>query len=168
MSDQTPCYTCEDDYCCNTYAACFANADCTALENCLKDCLNGNADDAGAPAGGAPDGGSCELICGQAHPSGLVDWAPRETCLLVACTVSCENPPMPPLSACLACQYQSCADEFANLNGTPDGWLVGACIAACPTGVNPCNTACLAQYPSAKGSLDALTTCIMASCPACN
>jgi hypothetical protein len=168
MTDQTPCFTCEDNFCCNTYAACHADPDCVAMVTCLKDCENGTADDAGAPAGGAPDGGTCDAICAQAHPTGVAEWAPRETCLLANCTVQCENPPMPPLSACLACQYKSCLDEFANLNATTDGYLLGACIDACPGGANTCNEACLAQYPDEMAAVDALTTCVLANCPSCN
>jgi hypothetical protein len=168
MTDQTPCYTCEDDSCCNTYAACHVNPDCTSLETCLKDCYQGVADDAGSPAGGAPDGGSCDIICGGAHMAGLVDWAPRLACLQVKCAVQCENPPMPPLSQCDACINQYCANEYANLNGTPQGYLYGACFAACPSGANPCTAGCIQQYPSASAAGMALAACGNANCPSCN
>jgi hypothetical protein len=167
-TDTTPCSTCEDNYCCNTYAACHADPDCVGMLHCLQDCYSGAADDAGAPPGGPPDGGSCEETCAQAHPEGVASWAPRETCLLANCTVQCEDPPMPPLPPCLACQFQSCLDEFANFNASTDGYLLGACIDGCPTGANPCNDACIAQYPDEMAALDALTTCLQANCPTCN
>ncbi len=167
MNDTTPCFTCEDDKCCNTYTACHDNGDCLALENCLKDCLTGVGDDAGSPNGGAPDGGSCDIICGEAHPAGLVDWAPRDTCLLVECAVQCENPPMPPLPACEACTNQYCADEYANLNGTPQGFLFGACIAACPGGANACTDGCTSTYASVQGAASALIACGVTNCPSC-
>jgi hypothetical protein len=167
MMDVTPCYTCEDDYCCNTYANCHANPDCDSLERCLKDCVDDVADDAGSPQGGPPDGGSCDLVCAHAHPQGLIDWAPRITCLTVYCGVQCENPPMPPLPPCEACVNKYCALEFANLNGTPDGFLYGACVAACPSGANPCNEACSTQYPSVQAANDALLACAMQNCPSC-
>jgi hypothetical protein len=167
MTDTTECATCEDDHCCQTYANCHANPDCHAMQTCLVDCLSGVADDAGAPHGGAPDGGSCETICGDAHPQGLVDWAPRDACLLLNCTVMCENAPMPPLSACDACEFQSCANEYANFDGTPDGYLLGACIAACPTG-SPCENACFIQYPTAMAAAYALFGCTAQNCPSCN
>jgi hypothetical protein len=167
MTDTTSCTTCEDNSCCQTYAACHADPDCPALLKCLQDCLSGTADDAGAPEGGAPDGGSCDLLCAAAHPTGLVEWAPRLTCLLVYCAVACENAPMPPLPACESCTNQFCAEEYANLNATPDGYLLGACIDTCPTGANPCNDACFAQHPSSKPALDALTACVAQNCPSC-
>jgi hypothetical protein len=159
----TSCSTCEDDYCCDTYAACAADPDCSGLDSCLTDCLAGNADDAGAPAGGASAGGSCEVICGNAHPAGLKDWAPREACLLVSCSAACGAP----LTACLACQYQMCADEFASLYGTPDGYLLNGCRAACPAGTNACSDACLAQYPDIQGASQALSACLQLNCPTC-
>jgi hypothetical protein len=163
MTDTTPCYTCEDDQCCQTYETCSADPDCKALKGCLTDCLSGVADDAGSP-GAAPDGGSCEVICGQAHPKGLIEWAPRLTCLSVLCPAACGTPP----SACQTCVYQKCADAFANLNGTPQGYLFNSCVGACPTGANACTAACAAQYPTAQAASQALTSCISANCPVCS
>jgi hypothetical protein len=167
MTDTSSCSTCEDNSCCQTYAKCHADPDCPALLTCLQDCLSGVADDAGAPAGGPPDGGSCDLLCATAHPTGLVDWAPRITCILQFCAVACEDPPMPPLPACEACTNQFCAEQYADLNGTPDGYLFGACFAACPSGANPCTDGCFAQYPSAKARADALDACVAQNCPSC-
>jgi hypothetical protein len=70
-------------------------------------------------------------------------------------------------SACETCLNQHCADQYASLNGTPDGYLLGECIAGCPSGANPCNDACFAKYPSAKAASDALTACSMQNCPSC-
>ena len=167
MQDSTPCYVCEDDHCCQTYANCHANPDCKGMQRCLVDCHSGVADDAGSPAGGPPDGGSCDLTCGAAHPQGLVDWAPRSTCLSVFCVVPCENPPMPPLDPCLACVYQKCADPFANLNGTAQGYMFAACIVACPSGANPCTAGCMSQYPAEMGPENALIACQQTNCPMC-
>jgi hypothetical protein len=166
MTDTTPCFTCEDDQCCDTYARCHANADCHALQTCIVDCQNHVADDAGAPEGGATATETCAYICGKAHPQGLVDWAPRTTCIFVKCLVQCENPPMPPPSPCIACQNQNCANEYANLVGTPDGYLFAACVAGCPTG-SPCEEACFTQYPSAKAAANAQLACSSLYCPAC-
>lgn len=167
MNDVSQCAICEDDHCCQTYAACHADPDCHAMQRCLVDCYSGVSDDAGSPQGGAPDGGSCDLICAAAHPKGLVEWAPRDTCISVFCTVACENPPMPPLDPCLACIYSKCADEFADLNGTPDGYLFAACITVCPSGANPCTAACMSKYPTTMGPENALISCQQASCPMC-
>jgi hypothetical protein len=167
MMDTTVCFTCEDDNCCKTEAACLADPDCIALTRCLTDCAGDVADDAGSPTGGPPDGGSCELTCSAAHPKGLVEWAPRDACLLVFCAVKCENPPMPPLPTCEACVYEKCADAFANLEGTPEGYLFGSCIAACPSGANACTMACLSQYPSEQVFEQAFYACQTANCPTC-
>jgi hypothetical protein len=166
-TDTTPCYTCEDSSCCKTQAACAANPDCHAYKVCLEDCYVGAADDAGAPAGGAPDGGFCEAICAAVHPSGLADFAPLDTCVLALCAVKCEDPPMPPLPACEACTYQFCADEFANATGTADGYLYGACFAVCPSGDNPCTRACNTAYPDGQAASMALVGCLDNNCPSC-
>jgi hypothetical protein len=162
-TDVTACFACEDNNCCSTQANCTNDPECLAYEHCLKDCLNGVGGDAGAPEGGAPDGGACDQACYAAHPKGLTAWAPRETCVLVYCATPCGGSP----DQCETCTDQYCATEYANLNGTPDGYLLGACMAACPVGANPCTAACGAQYPSAKPASDALVGCVALNCPSC-
>jgi hypothetical protein len=41
VTDTTPCFTCEDNNCCNTYAACHADPECAAYKSCLVACENG-------------------------------------------------------------------------------------------------------------------------------
>ena len=163
-TDTTACATCEDNSCCQTYANCHANADCEALFHCTVDCQTGVKDDAGS-TGAPPDGGTCDYSCAQLHPNGLVDWAPRKTCVQVYCYAPCGGAPPDP---CTACTITSCATEFADLKGTAAGYLLTACIDACPTGSNPCNNACIAQYPSAKAASAALGACTVKNCPSCD
>jgi hypothetical protein len=162
-TDVTACSACEDSNCCTTQASCLNDPECVAFENCLKACGQGVTGDAGAPEGGPPDGGSCDQSCYAVHPMGLAAWAPRETCVLVYCATACGATP----GACETCVDRYCATEFANLNGSPDGYLFGDCIANCPAGANACTLGCTAQYPRVQAAEQNLVACTALNCPSC-
>jgi hypothetical protein len=163
-TDTTACATCEDDSCCHTEASCLADADCEALHKCIVDCDNGVMDDAGS-TGAPPDGGTCDYTCAQLHPKGLVDWAPRMTCIDLYCYTPCSGVAPDP---CTACAITSCAAEFADLKGTVAGYLLNACTDGCPMASSSCNNACIAEYPSVMAASNAFGACTQKNCPLCD
>lgn len=154
VMDTTPCYTCEDNSCCNTYAACKNDPACQALKNCIVSCA--------APDGGIDAGAqSCDQYCAGLNPAGVATWAPRETCIFAHCLAPCGG-----TDPCVGCVVSSCAEEYANLQGTVDGYLLGLCIAPCGSDVS-CGEACEAKYPSAAPAANALALCTQAKCAVC-
>jgi hypothetical protein len=147
-TETPPCFICEDEKCCETYARCHANPACEAYKKCLLEC---------------PKGQKCEASCDEKHPGALKDWAPRMACLTTRCAEPCLNGE--PLDPCVKCTIDSCADHYANLASTPAGYLIQSCITVCATGDKPCIDACKAKHPSAVQPLDALLTCVVQKCP---
>lgn len=147
-TETKPCFICEDQKCCDTYARCHANAECEAMKRCLQAC---------------PMNMNCDLDCYMQHPSGMVDWAPRITCLTILCAQECLTPPAT-VDPCTKCLNTNCADAEADLESTIAGNLVSACIAVCPTADKPCIDACKAKYPSAAKPLETLLACSLEKC----
>jgi len=157
MQDTTPCYTCEDDFCCDTEAACLNDPECEAFTRCLRNCDMGIADDAGVHDSGVPaSSGGCDLYCYSAHPEGLSKLAPRIACLTQYCTTQCTGSPP---NACGACINTNCAQQQAAASDTVDGYLCDSCQANCVTGDATCLNGCVAQYPSDMAANNALLAC---------
>jgi hypothetical protein len=146
-TESNACYKCEDEKCCQTYARCHANAECEAFKACLLAC---------------PAGEHCEESCTAQHPNGVSAWAPRLVCMTVHCGTACSSAPVPD---CVTCINTFCADEYAVLESTPAGYLLQACIAACPFADAACIDGCKKKYQSAVQALDALATCSSQKCP---
>jgi hypothetical protein len=147
-TETPPCFICEDEKCCETYARCHANPACEAYKQCLLAC---------------PKGQKCEASCDEKHPGALKDWAPRMACMSVRCAEPCLNGE--PLDPCVKCATQDCADFYADLVSTPAGYLLQSCVAVCRTADEACITACKEKHPSAVTSLNTLLTCVLQKCP---
>lgn len=167
--DTTPCYTCEDDSCCDTQAACLNDPECVAFTSCLNDCDNGVPDDAGVHDSGPPTlTGDCTFYCASAHPEGLTHFAPRYACVQQYCLAQCTGS-LP--NSCAACVETNCSQQFVADLDTPDGILYNTCGANCASGDATCVAACQSEYPSTKASNMALQACVAAHCAtaaACN
>ena len=70
--------------CCQPFAACSADEECTKLNNCILDC-----DDGTLPDGGEfdPDGGAtaCANECAKEHPTGVNAFVTQQSCLVDKC-----------------------------------------------------------------------------------
>lgn len=160
MQDTTLCATCEDNFCCDTQAACLGDPDCVAFDSCLRNCDNGVPDDAGVHDSGVPSSiGQCPFYCAAAHPSGLAHFAPRQACIDQYCYAPCQGSPP---NGCASCIFTNCAQQFAAMVGTADGFLEFSCGANCSDAM--CQTACQNQYPSTLAANNALTACLGANC----
>ncbi len=147
-TETKPCFICEDQKCCDSYAKCHANAECDAMKVCLQMC---------------PKGMSCDLDCYNQHPLGMVDWAPLSTCMLLLCAAPCLTPPAM-VDPCIKCIASNCADAYADLGSTTAGYLAQKCIAVCATGDATCINGCKTKYPSAVKPLEALLACSLEKC----
>lgn len=148
--DPNPCYECEDEHCCETYAAYEVVPEAVAYKECLLDCLNGGNQ-------------GCELQCFEQHPDGLTQWAPRHACLMVYCTTE-DTCGEIPLSSCEICVNDHCAESFVALLADPAGYLLWACTADCADAA--CWDTCEATYPSAAPRLESFSACAINQCNA--
>lgn len=151
-TDPNACFKCEDERCCNTYAACAADPECKMqLEPCLKAC----------GANGTP---ACRSQCYAAHPKGVAAWAPRDTCLNVNCITECGNSAP---DACFDCAFlSSCRDTNARCASDEGCFLLTACLeATCPSITDACLKSCKAKVPPSAGLLyDAWFACTAVAC----
>jgi hypothetical protein len=151
-ADPNPCFKCEDENCCDTYKACAEDPECQAFKDCLKVCFETGKD-------------TCTFDCYMDHPEGVTHFAPRLTCLLTFCAekTACNNEEIDP---CIKCSNVSCAEEFADYNGDPMGYLFGECISLCPTADKACHDACADSYPSAAILVEPYSACMSKNCGA--
>jgi hypothetical protein len=163
-TDPNPCHACEQSFCCDSFSACTANPDCFAFRACYVACNGGQPDEAGVHDAGPPDGAlPCDEYCLQAHPTGLVDFAPLLGCTSVLCVSACSNGMPTPCGACLAA---NCPNEEADVQGTQDGWLLLDCTTPCLDAA--CLAACEDAYPKAKAAYEAFNACGISKCtPEC-
>jgi hypothetical protein len=148
--ETNPCYKCEDEKCCDTYADCADDPECKAYQACLVECFDSGSDD-------------CINPCYQAHPAGIEAWAPREACLSVYCFEQgiCNDEPLDP---CLQCVNANCAQPYADYYSEPAGYLLFACTVPCND--EACYDACKSQYPSAVPLFETFAACSLGSCSA--
>ncbi len=145
-TDPNACYKCEDEKCCRTYADCKASPECQAFKTCLQAC---------------PAGEYCEESCAKTHGAGLTAWAPRLVCMTVHCPQACSSAPVPD---CVSCINANCAKEYAELESTPEGYLLQSCIAACTTPLEACIDTCKGKYRGAVPGLNVLAACSKEKC----
>jgi hypothetical protein len=158
--DPNPCYSCEENHCCDSYAQYASNPEAKALKNCVIECWD-------TLGGGAQNSGeTCEERCSTSHPTGAADWAPRSACL----SIFCEGPDACGemlQSACVQCLNTFCKSERADQLGTAEGYLFTACTAGCGRDNAPCFLDCRSRYPEAGGASDMLGECMIAHCAEC-
>jgi len=72
-------------------SVCVVNADCTALNDCVTDCLGTGGAGGSGGSGGGPDFGTCRTQCEVQHPAGTSDYADVVACVdKRACISDCE------------------------------------------------------------------------------
>jgi hypothetical protein len=154
-TDPNACYACEDESCCETWAAYDASPEAKTFFECFRTCLQSN-------------GEGCVQPCYEAHPGGFELAAKRWACLQVYCVDEgvCNSGPLAP---CVACGNQYCAAPFVELITNPAGFIFTyQCTPFCAPGDKPCIDACLEAYPQAAPLFDAWTSCVVSQCgPEC-
>ena len=97
--ETNPCYVCEDEKCCDTYAACKADPQCDGYSTCMNACaqdLSKTVTD-------------CTSECDPKFPGGYDKFAERIGCIVMRCGPECGSPSSP----CLACWFAECAESYA-------------------------------------------------------
>jgi hypothetical protein len=146
-TETNPCWICEDEKCCNTYAQCHQNQDCTAIVDCMK------AD---------PDAGTAwdDLhVCASGHPAGEQDYLNRMGCIMIYCTVQCGAS----YDACLACSQEKCADVYLACYTLPACNAIMGCVEPCGNDTN-CADTCLAAHPTGSSAFGNYALCIIGRC----
>lgn len=144
------CAKCEDENCCDTYAACAGDADCQAIKNCLKACTD--------PVS------QCFADCFAANPGGngkqlTLD---RFACIDVLCAVPCSEITLP----CDFCFREKCANTLAACDVDESCYLGTLCISECG-GNQTCVQGCVAQVPGPSVDiLNAFLNCSINECDA--
>jgi hypothetical protein len=149
--ETNPCFVCQDEKCCETIAACNANPDCVAYKDCLRSFV-GDGDPFNA--------------CAVDHPGGVEGFAKGSVCGIYHCATDTEIGVCDPADRdpCLTCAYFECTEEWAALESTAEGFLLGWCVAFCPAGDTACDQACLDAHPSAVEAYIAFGECTFAAC----
>ena len=134
-AETNTCFKCEDEKCCDTFAACDANPDCRkAIQPCIVACA-GNT--------------TCVDGCYKDHPQGLVAWAPRQACLLARCRADCGAKP----DTCVDCVIDKCAQTFTRCYADVDCFLITECNARCNVVDDACIASCKKDRPMASQQL---------------
>lgn len=149
-SSASGCAKCEDEHCCDSYAACAADADCQAIKNCLKACTD--------PAS------QCYTDCFAANPNGNGKQLTlnRFACIDVLCGVECAEISEP----CDFCTRDKCANTLAACNVDEKCYIGSLCISEC-AGDQTCVQGCIAQVTGTSlDILNAFLSCADNTCSA--
>jgi hypothetical protein len=144
-TETNPCYVCEDEHCCEVYAAYGASPEAVAHKECVQSCWN--------------SGGSyCAELCYEQHPEGFQQWAERWACILTYCNDAdaCGDQPLPP---CDVCANEHCAETFVELYTNAAGYLLFNCLIELPLCDQACIEACSARFPSAATLFENYAAC---------
>lgn len=156
-SDPNPCYRCEDERCCQSYAQYSKNPYAVSLRECYAMCVDPMHET------------ECHADCRQTNPEGVQDFSTRLLCVTSRCGVECNKGK--PLDACTDCSLSHCSDAIIACGTDPDCNLLMLCSETClgtnhgyPTG---CPQSCLsrAALPAQKLYLEYLL-CTSHSCGA--
>lgn len=142
------CAICEDEACCDLYAAYRANDEAVALRECLLTC---------------PDG-ACFLDCYDMHPDGVGDWGARFGCIQIFCLSECLDGAPPP---CASCAFSKCASTHIDCAKNPSCYLLGECQPICESeggSTVDCYDQCAAQYPDGVEDFTAHVACGLEEC----
>jgi hypothetical protein len=154
-NNENVCHRCEDEHCCDTYAAYSENPQAIALKECTSGCYSRGLD--------APTEAACVLECVDRSPQGVAVFAPRLMCMTLNCREECGAGPQ---SECMQCTYTNCASEWADSGGNEQGYLWGICNSGCD-GDLQCAKDCFLKYPEAEATQLGLWECTSAFCPMC-
>lgn len=146
-----PCYVCEDENCCETYARYAANPEARAFRECMNAC------------DGPVANKSCPEQCHAAHPTGTEDFAARFACLGQFCSECAGAPPDP----CTSCASQYCAKELIGQVATQNGYLAQGCNSLCGEGNTDCAQRCYDEYGVSTEQVVSLGDCLSTNCKVC-
>jgi hypothetical protein len=154
---ESQCAMCEDEKCCDTYASCHANAECSAIPTCLKAC--------------AASDNTCKETCLTAHPNGVADWGKRTACLDALCVTQCSyNASGPiPVDPCSQCTFEGvCRDDLARCQIDGPCFSLSQCMLnKCQTFTDACLAACQVGIPKASQDLySVFISCAVTGCGA--
>lgn len=146
------CYVCEDENCCDSFAACANDPECVALQGCLAGCADS----------------ACWDQCHVDHAAGVAAWGARVGCVLVLCMEHgvCNQGS---LSDCRRCENTQCGDAFVACSADADCYMISECVADCAVGDQPCAQACIDLHPAGAQLYDEYTLCTAGRCAdSCN
>lgn len=151
-SDPMPCYVCEDESCCETYARYAANPEARAYRECMTACEGPTADK------------SCPEQCHAAHPTGTADFAARFACLGQFCA-ECIGASTDP---CATCAKQKCPKELIAQVATENGYLAEGCNSLCGGDDLVCTQDCYNEYGVTAEQVLSLGNCLATNCTVCD
>ncbi len=144
------CFKCEDEHCCETYAACKSDPECDALVTCIQACPDATYD-------------ACKADCEAAHPAGVAGFGARLGCLMVLCVEPCAGVPPTP---CAECVNTRCGDEFITCWSNPECYHLFDCTTPCSPDDQPCFDACFAAHPAGVQDFNNYALCSTQACSA--
>lgn len=153
-TDPNPCYACEDDNCCETYAAYAADPEAVAIHQCLVACDPDLDYEAYA---------ACSFACFDAHPGGLELYARRAGCVYTLCDDECSDEPVSP---CVACYHQACAPYIVACHDSVSCFLLEQCLIPCDPDDAACWDACYQAYGDGDELLSDTINCGLVHCAA--
>jgi hypothetical protein len=145
--DPNGCYECEDENCCETYAACHEDEQCTGYMACLKACPKSF--------------GQCQVDCASEYPEGEALGRRRTTCVLLRCAEG-EQCGEGPLDPCVACINLRCTEEYAGCQLSLPCVRVDTCATQCDT--PECYQACYEADPEGALPFQILVGCSVSRC----
>jgi hypothetical protein len=146
--ESNACAKCEDENCCDSYAACHNDSTCGDLLTCLKACATTDT--------------ACSNKCYEASttvPSG--ELAARLTCLEYKCPTQCGIT----LGACIKCVQTNCQDADLACATNGDCWRIGECEGPCGKD-SKCFAACEQKFPGGVSLNHDYLACSLAHCAA--
>lgn len=147
-TDPNACYKCEDENCCDSHAACLADADCEVYRVCMQ-----------SECPSTYSLSQCIEFCDSAHgTAGYEKFFTRVTCVEAKCLSECANE-----TPCVKCENDHCASEFAECDSHEACSRASFCVGDC-NGDQACLAGCKAKYPGAEPALDAKINCLLAYC----
>jgi len=137
--------------CNESYCACLSNQTCIGLSQCFNGC--------------AAMDEACIDACELTWSNGYSEYLLMAGCMGDSCSAECGFDGLP---ICTTCLSEQCEPELEACLGQPACNEYFDCLNACPDNDPGCPSGCYAAAPD-KTAVDALGTCLTASCPTeCN
>lgn len=146
-AETNECWKCEDEHCCDSYAACKVDSpECSAFSLCINDCTTtGDLD-------------TCFAQCDTQNPGGIDLYLRRLSCVQHRCLKECGESEDP----CLICANTECGNESVACDTDQSCYKLQRCIAACPQADGTCINACISANPTPHW--EPYQTCITQRC----